>query len=364
MNKCAIYSLLLLAAVSCEGVIEYLDTGSGTEIVMNMQTSTDEPTHTLMLSQSSRNDISALEGAVVKVYVNGALKAEGKQETKDKYLDEVYGDWRYRDQTRYLIDCEFLPGDKVRIEVEHGGRKAIASTEVPVPSGLEKLDTLTVWKKDSIGELEEYLQFSATFSDSPGTDTYFRAEIFDYATMTGHFEKDGEKQHDDIVDGPFRSEVMYGVFSDPVLLDGYQSLDSDNVLSDFMPVNDMNTFSDRLFRDSRTTVHMHVLKQDYAFADFWFDDGEGNQLLASTTDIKGRTVFRLLTIDAKEYAYLKAINNFNTYGYDSSFIIEPTSLPTNVAGGIGFINIAAASVMSVEFERLGLKSRSSETIYY
>ena len=100
------------------------------------------------------------------------------------------------------------------------------------------------------------------------------------------------------------------------------------------------------------------------FMEVWFDDGEGNQLLASTTDIKGRTVFRLLTIDAKEYAYLKAINDFNTYGYDSSFIIEPTSLPTNVAGGIGFINIAAASVMSVEFERLGLKSRSSETIYY
>ena len=125
----------------------------------------------------------------------------------------------------------------------------------------------------------------------------------------------------------------------------------------------MNVFSDRLFPDSGRTVRTHVMKVGYQYAYFVFRDPDtGAMLYASSVDMVGETVFRLMTIDRIEFNYLKAINNFQAYGYDSSFIIEPTSLPTNVSGGIGVVSVASVSEMAVSLERFGVVGR--EVIYY
>jgi hypothetical protein len=47
----------------------------------------------------------------------------------------------------------------------------------------------------------------------------------------------------------------------------------------------------------------------------------------------------LESISREEYNYLNALNNLENFGYTSQVIVEPTTLPTNVNGGLGFVAV-------------------------
>ena len=72
--------------------------------------------------------------------------------------------------------------------------------------------------------------------------------------------------------------------------------------------------------------------------------------------------FRLRSLDFTQYHYLKALNNLETFGTEVSFLVEPTTLPTNVEGGIGFVGIETVTEMRyASFER---EYEPMDTIYY
>lgn len=62
--------------------------------------------------------------------------------------------------------------------------------------------------------------------------------------------------------------------------------------------------------------------------------------------------FRLRTLDFSQYHYLKALGNLETFGTEVSFLVEPTTLPSNVEGGLGFVGIETITEMPyARFER-------------
>ena len=48
-------------------------------------------------------------------------------------------------------------------------------------------------------------------------------------------------------------------------------------------------------------------------------------------------------ISFAEYHYLKALNNLSNLGYDAVPFFEPTTIPSNVDGGLGFVSVATDS---------------------
>jgi hypothetical protein len=48
---------------------------------------------------------------------------------------------------------------------------------------------------------------------------------------------------------------------------------------------------------------------------------------------------QLRSLDFSQYRYLKALENLDTFGTEMSFLVEPTTLPSNVEGGLGFVGL-------------------------
>ena len=78
--------------------------------------------------------------------------------------------------------------------------------------------------------------------------------------------------------------------------------------------------------------------------------------------VRRECFFRLRSLDFAQYHYLKALNNLETFGTEMSFLVEPTTLPSNVEGGLGFVGIE--TVTEFCYARFEREYEPLDEIYY
>ena len=333
--------------VGCVNTIRYeYDLNDG-KITILAQLSTADTLHSVILSMSYPDRIDSLSGATVNCYVNGTLHraSQGPVEYYDDY------DWEtgeailvpYKNRyTRYYFTAVFKSGDEVRIEASYGGSEAWAEVVVPQPGAIVSVDTVTVVKTYSAkyydGEEtyeQEYVEFTVKLEDVKGADSFYsmNGEMTTVTTLTS----EGEGMNGVFVQGP--GTMYFETFHDQILEDGYSSGLGD-LFDDITPVNAMHCFSDKLFRDGEATVRLYFPSYNFSVYPYHYDADEivVNKLFS----------MRLKSFDRSFYNYLRALNNFDYYGYDVSPIVEPTMLPNNVTGGMGMASVAAESYYDIQ----------------
>ena len=72
--------------------------------------------------------------------------------------------------------------------------------------------------------------------------------------------------------------------------------------------------------------------------------------------------FRLRTLDFTQYHYLKALNNLETFGTEVNFLVEPTTLPSNVEGGLGFVGIE--TITEMQYAAFDREYGPEDMVYY
>ena len=78
--------------------------------------------------------------------------------------------------------------------------------------------------------------------------------------------------------------------------------------------------------------------------------------------VRRECFFRLRSLDFAQYHYLKALNNLETFGTEMNFLVEPTTLPCNVEGGLGFVGIE--TITEFPYARFEREYEPMDTIYY
>ena len=159
---------------------------------------------------------------------------------------------------------------------------------------------------------------------------------------------------------------------DPVISEGAGKTGGGDFSALLGATNFYHCFSDDPIQDQECTLR--VLLNPYAFYLPAYRYGGNYVILPSGEEVDWSTLlalscrverscrFRLRSLDFTQYRYLKALNNLETFGTEVNFLVEPTTLPSNVEGGLGFLGIETLTeVVYARFER---EYGPSETIYY
>ena len=312
MKRSILIAAALCALVSCEEEIDIRVGNEAPVLLMNAQLHSDDTLHAVFLHTSLISRLEAYEGATVTVTVNGTerIVAEAVPE-EESYI----ASWR----SPYAFKADFHPGDRVRIDAVRGADHAWAEVTFPEAGTIVSADTVRVESPDNNAFLTSY-QFRVGIRDIPGSDTYYRFAIT-ALSETGD-ENDPSR--------PVRrsgADIDFDNSSDPAINEGRTVSDSgDDLLGELMPGNRYSAFTDHLFRDGEYTIRVEAPRYNFLYSEF------------SEDDVRHYAVLKLYTISFSQYRYLRAIDNFDAFGYDMSFLVEPTSLPSNVEGGIGFVS--------------------------
>ena len=110
-------------------------------------------------------------------------------------------------------------------------------------------------------------------------------------------------------------------------------------------------------------VYLNVYRYGLLVPEVLEDNPDAWSILAGMpTKVYRECFFRLRSLDFTQYHYLKALTNLETYGTEMTFLVEPTTLPCNVEGGLGFVGIETITEFSyARFER---EYEPMDTIYY
>lgn len=309
---------ILAAAVlllSCEEEIDLLVGGNSPVLLMNAQLRSDETLHTVILNTSTLSKLEVFDGAEVTVTVNGTRRITATPEPPEEF----------RSGSRYRFRADFKAGDRVRIDAIRGTEHAFAEVEFPEAAEILSLDCT----RAAEDPYDVQFQFRMRIRDIAGSDSYFRVGMGCEHEISAYFVNDGKESVEVRHEADARRDML-DASADPVINEGRASQGSDDLFGDILPGNGFAAFTDRLFRDGECTLHLVSHR---------------NSLLPVNRDPAARyehcvtdAVLKLYTTTFAQYRYLRAIDNFETFGYDMSFLVEPTSLPCNVTGGIGFVS--------------------------
>ena len=224
--------------------------------------------------------------------------------------------FRIRNQDRYATQREAvadqqgivvfsLPplqsGERLRLEADYAGKTVWSEVTVPQPVPILQVDTSRVQVVGFAGMVREYLQFRVRFRDPEGTQ-YYRFEMRDTRD-------------------PSRPEIIpLDASSDPLL----SGVSGSGLDSYFTVRNAYLVFSDEAFDGKDRTFLLN--------------------LPIGETNWQGYDVrIYLQSIGFEEYHYLRSLNNMESFGYEEVLMIEPTTLPVNVHGGLGFVGMLTES---------------------
>lgn len=326
-------------------------------LVMNAQMNNLEDIHQVHISRSLLSKVEKFPGAAVKVYVNDAFVAQAVEM-------DLESAWN---STVYAFEAELHPGDEVRIEAVKDAFSATATAVVPPEA---KVDWIKVFnaQKTHTDYATDYYQLKVHFKDLPG-DTWYGVdqrvgEVWEYMDEEGNIPP-GYIAHDDIMGG---LETDY----DPVISEG-AAMPTEEGLLDFLYVrNYYNCFSDIPIADQECTLTVMVYAgyldvPEYRYGacipEILADEEDAyEKLMKMPLRVTRDGYFRLRTMDFAQYHYLKALNNLETYGTEVSFLVEPTTLPSNVEGGLGFVGIE--TITEYPFSHDVREYGPKETIYY
>ena len=325
--------------------------------VMNAQMDNLEEMHVVYLSVSHLSKVEPLSGAQVKVYVNGTLAAEAVERT-DEYA---------RNRIAYEFEATFQPGDEIRIEATKDDFHVSSMVIVPPAVAVESVDTSSV-RMTYLDDTSDYLQLKARFKDIPG-DTWYGVDQR-ISDLWEYLDEDGN-----VIPGYFAHSGSYGNIEtgfDPVISEGSGKTSGSDLAALLSVENKYNCFSDNPIAGKECILRVMGYPWDIYLFDYrsWivipkvFEDNPDSWSILSKLPVcvHRECFFRLRSLDFTQYLYLKALNNLETFGTEMNFLVEPTTLPCNVEGGLGFVGIE--TITEYCYARFEREYEPIDTVYY
>ena len=341
MKKSIFLFLLSFLAVSCYEEI-VIPVGDDEPVgVMNAQLNTLDKVHVIELSVSQKNDVQALTGADVRVFVNGTLATVADEIiplNPDVTYYDGYSSHRGPRVTEYTFVMDFRPGDVVRIEAQKGEMVLSSTVTVPAAVPISSVDTSTV-KMTYMGETSSYLQLKTVFNDDPSVSFYrvCGRERDDYTFLAEPGETD--------LMGVYESILWLETGFDPIISEGAGKTGGADLGALLKSENSYHCFADTPFSGEECTIRpltrFYPLSED--FYSYYYSPSEfgveWEKIKSMPRKVRRRATIQLRSLDFAHYHYIKALENLETFGTDMNFLVEPTTLPTNVEGGLGFVGL-------------------------
>ena len=343
MKKSIYLFLLSFLAVSCyEEVV--IPVGDDEPVgVMNAQLNTLDKVHVIELSVSQKNDVQALPGADVRVFVNGTPATVADEIiplNEDITYYDGYSSHRGPRVTEYTFEWDFRPGDVVRIEARKGEMVLSSTVTVPAAVPISSVDTSTV-KMTYMGETSTYLQMKTVFNDDSSVSFYrvYGREVEDLT----YLDESGEP-------APGLTSVNESVLwletgFDPIISEGAGKTGGTDLGGLLKSENSYHCFADTPFSGEECTIrpltHFYPLSEVF-YSSYYSPTESGvewEELKSMSQKVHRRAAIQLRSLDFAQYHYIKALENLETFGTDMNFLVEPTTLPSNVEGGLGFVGL-------------------------
>lgn len=310
MKKLVYLIALSFIAAGCINKVN-IDFGEVTpQLVMNAQMLAQENQQVIYLSESNQATIKPLQGAHVTVMVDGK-----------PFATAVQGEDEDRIATPYYFQGTFPEGSQVKISAQKGSWDAWAQADVATRPVISAVDTLRSIERD-LDYSYEVFQVKITFKDLPG-DSYYRVGV------TGNYHITMWDVAGNMHEIPATYEMPMSGSKDPVLggaVAGMSIFDLDKTYL---------AFSDEMFRDQEYTLRL-TIDSEQLYPYYYALSADFTPRYAIVTS---QLVPWLESISREEFNYLNALNNLENFGYTSQVIVEPTTLPTNVNGGLGFVAV-------------------------
>ena len=356
--KRLIIPVLLLLAGACTHNIDYDFSKVEPELMVLGWLDQSTSSQTVSVSLSEGGLIKSVEETTVTCYVNDKQVASvtAIQEEKDDYSSFSpfyigYSGKRSELQLPVSFSASLKPGDKVRLTVDANHGTYQASTPemtVPEPVEITKVDTdhVTVTHLDYS---EDYLQIRADVPDRKGEDNWYCISVQEVSYGTYSFKDDGPA----LFVTASRTAYIQDL-DDPILLDGNLSQGDLNIF-DFSGNGEFSCFSDQLFQDGTAHLRMNISSWndgEYSFRDLGkrFAETYGTDILNERAFDKVhaecRLEIRLSQCSQDAYYYLRTLRTVSSDGYDPR-IVEPVTVPSNIIGGIGFVDILNTAVARI-----------------
>ncbi len=346
---------MLLAGILCSSCTEYIRIDRDPledklDILALMHSSDTE--HFVYVKVSNDHGLtSAEEDAVVTCTINDGAP--------------IHAGWcKSGEMGKFSFEAGFMPGDRVRIDARYNGMHAWSEVVVPQPVDIELIDTAKrIEYEDNEKKTDVFVNIR--IRDIKGEESHYR--VGDMRHELRHIfhqwpEEDGTPRPDEerVFVRTDNSKTEIG--SDPVLNDDYMMDTGGNDYVAWMnPTNFYRIFTDKHFADDAAEVQVTFGEHDLeTFYSLYF--GLPEHLKETEVFSTAHIVIEHITPAA--YRYYKALNvartdQFHSYG---GLIMEPVTIPCNVEGGIGFVNISMDSWVSVPVHHSMMEGFDGETM--
>lgn len=330
MKKMLYILALSLSAAGCINKVP-VDFGEVTpQLVLNAQMEAGTGAQIVYLSESMLSSVKPLRGAEVTLLVDGKPLAQAVEVQDDGLTRSI--------ATAYTFQGGFPAGSQVKVTAKKDGWDAWAQAEVLPAPAISAVDTLRSMERE-LDYTYEVFQVRITFRDTPG-DNYYCAGVRAQFLLT---QVNAEGKTRSI---PFVMELPMSGSKDPVLGGATAGMSIFSMDKTYL------TFSDEMFGGREYTLRLSIdLEQLYPF--YYTVEDRFNPVYSelSTTLLPW-----LESVSREEFDYLNALNNLENFGYTAQVIVEPTTLPTNVNGGLGFFAVRSRT----EWTPVTLPSRKME----
>lgn len=360
MRKMSIPVLLLLAA-GCTNTIEHDFSKIEPRLMAVALLEQGDAEHSVFISLSEGGVVKRVENASLICFVNGEQVATASSNASDFPDGDMPNTWNtaynspsYYRQLPVSFTASFQPGDKLRLEFEADGGKYKASSgelTVPAPVEISSLDTTRVTVRH-LDWSDSYLQLQAGVPDRKGEDNWYCVCIQSISDGIYSFKDGGP----DIPVSVRATQYIHDI-DDPILLDGGLSQTNDLNMFNFLGNGAFACFSDQLFRDGTARLKMN------AFAS-WNKEGPDFMALygrlfvmLGSAELEARELDRcratrrlevkLSNCSEATYFYLRALRTVSSEGYRPE-IVEPVTVPGNIVGGVGFVDIVTSDIKAME----------------
>lgn len=299
-----LHSIILFFCISCENEIAFSQQDSQSKLIMNAMLLTDSEFNFVYFNLSGAQSVENPQDAEVRLIVNG----------DEKEVIPAYESGP-GNQCRSYLSTPIKAGDHIRLEGTAEKGKYTVSSETTVLPPIEPftVDTATVYIKDG-GYTTKCIQFKIKLRDRKNETNFYRLSIGEGCYFSSSLPENWDP-----------SECAVINREDLVLTEGHITPDNndDNNFIDMTIPNEMNIFSDRLFKDSEYVMTVYCRARDYT----WTTDKNGV--------IAGYRI-HIESISKEVYRHYRALNCIQSDKYEPT-IMEPVIFPQNVSGGLGFV---------------------------
>lgn len=348
MKRALYTAIAAIAAAACTST-EYLDVDNlDPVLVINAQMTAQEDVHTIHLSSSSRSRVSPVPDGSVSVRINSGAPIAATWQAPEEGYEEF-------SSSKFVFSQKLNPGDIVEVTGKKGSMSATATVTVPAEPNLIDVEynhdvKHATASSDSFfggdGFYEPYWPYAEPnpydasawhevkikFADAPG-DTHYRVSVLLETSLTT--DEGTESQI---------GSLYLDTSSEPVLS---TASSSDGGILDAI-AEDSNrycVFKDDLFKDKEYTLKLYFQETQIMYSRKYhdyegghYDEETGLWIepdLPEGWSYKANILVRLYSISQDQYIYLKAMDLSDL----GMLFSEPVSIPTNVDGGMGFINV-------------------------